>query len=103
MSSDKRQKTLKTGNLPHGSESNKEKETETTEISPPSLSGSLDKYYHQEDGVTKIEALCERSSFASVLHSSFWVDMVFGRGWKLYLLWGSIALVAYVYSRVPAF
>jgi hypothetical protein len=33
-----------------------EKESRTR---PPSLSGNSDKYYHQEDGVTKIEALCE--------------------------------------------
>ena len=33
-----------------------EKETETR---PPFLSGSLSRYIHQEDGVTKIEALCK--------------------------------------------
>jgi len=33
-----------------------EKETETR---PPSLSGSSGRYIHQEDGVTKIEALCK--------------------------------------------
>lgn len=25
-------------------------------------------------------------------------DLVFGRGWKLWMLWGSIALVCYVYT-----
>ena len=33
-----------------------EKETETR---PPSLSGLSGRYIHQEDGVTKIEALCK--------------------------------------------
>ncbi|WRT67511.1 uncharacterized protein IL334_004483 [Kwoniella shivajii] len=36
----------------------------------------------QEEGVTRIEALY----------------LVFGKGWGLYALWGSIALIAYVYS-----
>jgi hypothetical protein len=26
------------------------------------------------------------------------VDLVFGRGWKLVLLWASIGLIAYVYA-----
>jgi hypothetical protein len=37
---------------------NTEKENETR---PPSLSESSGRYIHQEDGVTKIEALCECS------------------------------------------
>jgi len=42
--------------LPSPGVNGSEKETQTR---PPSLSGNSDKYYHQEDGVTKIEALCE--------------------------------------------
>lgn len=38
--------------------------------------------FNQQIGVTKIETLY----------------MVFGRGWKLVLLWASIALIAYVWS-----
>lgn len=47
----------------------------------------------RDGGVVRIEALCELHSPAvSCLLTD--TDTVFGKGWKLYMLWASIALIS---------
>jgi hypothetical protein len=62
-----------------------------------SASGSED-VVEQEDGVTRIEALCKHSLIRCMRVAHLSSDLVFGKGWGLYSLWISIGLIAYVYS-----
>lgn len=53
--------------------------------------------FEQDDGVTRIEALC-KLTFLNPHVIADQVDLVFGKGLGLYALWASIGLIAYVYS-----
>jgi hypothetical protein len=59
---------------------------------------------HQDDGVTRIEALCrclgrgQLSRSQRLIVDTLTPDVVFGKSWGLYILWISIGLIAYVYS-----
>ncbi|KAF8914570.1 major facilitator superfamily domain-containing protein [Mucidula mucida] len=65
--------------LPHSLDG--DQDAEKASVDTPPTSSNVDEQW-QDDGVTKIEALY----------------FVFGRGWKLWALWGSIALLNYVYT-----
>ena len=54
--------------------------------------------FEQDDGVTRIEALCRLSSLLQLSALADQSDIVFGKGLGLYALWASIGLIAYVYS-----
>ncbi|KAF9055230.1 MFS general substrate transporter [Hymenopellis radicata] len=58
-----------------------DQDAEKVSVDTPPASPDVNDQW-QDDGVTKIEALY----------------IVFGRGWKLWALWGSIALLNYVYT-----
>ncbi|WOO76463.1 Siderophore iron transporter 3 [Vanrija pseudolonga] len=64
-----------------------EKARPPSELSDEDKSKAQMEEYEQGMGVTKIEALLLTPP-----------DYVFGRGWKLVLLWFSIGLIAYVYA-----
>ncbi|GFZ47371.1 hypothetical protein JCM24511_05114 [Saitozyma sp. JCM 24511] len=62
---------------------NKEKDKDLPRQEVPNLPKNDDPASPEQDrGVTRIEALY----------------LVFGKGWKIYFLWGSIGLIAFVYS-----
>lgn len=76
-----------------------EKARPPSELSDEEKAKTQKEEYEQGMGVTKIEALCEPSPPPIPLSCSLTLpDYVFGRGWKLVLLWFSIGLIAYVYA-----